>query len=196
MPEQTPAAGHNNSLHTSRLVYPPIVHVIWGAILVGFFIAGCMMQVQTNQAWFLKSSDPSAWIPNLNLFSQFPQFWNGQMSANQVVAFLGAWTIQVILITNKIGLAGVQAMIIRRYGGNGKTGHADVVKSGRWRGGLWDIVSGLIILGNSIIDFVYALPLGIPQGLVFTAAIFLTSFYAGTHGIQNMAAGLADMKRD
>jgi hypothetical protein len=183
-----------NSLHASRLVYPPIVHIVWGSILLLFFIAGCMIQVQTNEAWFLHSSDPSAWIPNLNLFAQFPEFWSGRMSANQVVAFLGAWCIQIVLISMKIGLASVQATMMKKYG-HGNTGHVDVQKSARWRGGLWDIVSGLIVLGNSLIDFVYALPLGWLQGLVFAAAIFLTSFYAGTHGIQNISAGLTDMKR-
>jgi hypothetical protein len=98
------------------------------------------------------------------------------------------------MITNKIGLASVQVTMLKRYGG-GNMGHVDVVKSARWRGGLWDILSNLIILGNSITDFLYASQLGLLQALVFTAVIFLTSFYAGSHGIQNLSAGLADMRK-
>lgn len=183
-----------STTHASRLVYPPIVHVIWGAILIVIFLLWCLIQMQTNEAWFLHSEDPSAWIPRLNFFMQFPQFWNGDLGARQSVAFLGSVCIQVIMLTTKIGMARVQLEMVKRYGG-GSLSHEEIVRAARRRGWFWDVLSNLIILGNSITDFIYAGPLGFIQQVVFAVVIFLTSFYAGSHGLQHLTIGISDMKR-
>ncbi len=194
MAEATTNTAQASTGHASRLVYPPIVHVVWGVILLAFFVFGCMIQVQTNEAFFLHSQDPSAWVPSFNVFAQFGLFLSGHMSSRQQVAFLGAWCIQVIMITAKIGLARVQVQVMKKYGG-ASAASAEVIKSAKRRGAIWDITSGLIIIGNSITDFLYASGMGFIQQVVFTLVIFLTSFYAGTHGIQNIAAGVSDMSK-
>ncbi len=142
----------------------------------------------------LHADTKTMWIPNFNLFMQFPQFWSGKMDPHMTVAFLAAWCIQIIMLTTKIGLARVQLQVIRKYGANAS--HADLLKSARRRGCAWDILSGLIILGNSITDFIYAAGMGIVQQFVFAVVLFLTTFYAGTHGLQNIAAGISDMSKD
>jgi len=197
MADQTTTTTQRSSAsatHVSRLVYPPIVHVVWGAILVLIFLLGCLIQMQTNEAWFLHAEDPSSWIPRLNFFLQFPAFWNGQLPANQSVAFLGAVCIQIVMLTAKIGMARVQLEMIKRYG-SGNLSHEEIVRAANRRGWFWDILCNLIILGNSITDFLYAQPLGFLQSLVFTAVIFLTSFYAGSHGVQHLTIGIADMRK-
>ncbi len=194
MSMQQQSAPATSAGHVSRLVYPPIVHVIWGIILLIAFILGSMLQVQTNEAWMLHAENPNMWIPNFNLFNQFPEFWNGQMDARHTVAFLFAWGVQIVMITCKIGLARVQVQVMKKYGGN--LSSAEVLKSAKRRGAFWDFLSGLIVLGNSITDFLYAAGMGFLQQLAFTVVVFLTSFYAGTHGIQHIAAGVSDMSKN
>jgi hypothetical protein len=192
----TGASSSPASVHVSRFIFPPIVHVVWGIIQLGFFVFGSMVQVQTNESFMLHGLSGSKldWVPNFNIFLQFPQFWNGKMSPHMTVAFLAAWCIQIVMLTTKIGLARVQLQVISKYGAGAS--HADLLKSAKRRGRLWDILSWLIVIGNSVTDFIYAAGMGFVQQLVFTVVIFLTTFYSGTHGIQNIAAGVSDMAKD
>ncbi len=193
MQKPAPSTGASVS-HISRLVYPPIVHVIWGLLLIGVFVIGSMLQVQTSEAWMLNASDPGVWIPNMNLFSQFPQFWNGHMDAHHAIAFIFAWGVQVVLITCKIGTMRVQAHVMKKWGGSTSV-HPEMVANAKHRGWGWDILSGLLILFNSIVDCIYAWSLGPIQAIVFMLVLFLNNFYAGTHGIQNVAGGIAEMRK-
>src|SRR5712691_3149353 len=192
-PTTHPSSSPVSVSHISRLAYPPIVHVVWGLFLLVVFVFGTMLQVQTNEAWMLHSENPSMWAPNLNLFLQFPQFWNGHMDAKHTVAFLFAWGVQVIMITCKIGLARVQVAVVKKYGQH--LSHEDIAKAARRRGWVWDVCSGLIVLGNSVTDFFYASSLGLLQQIAFTVVLFLTTFFSGTHGIQHIAVGIEDMRK-
>lgn len=192
---QKPSPAGASVSHISRLVYPPIVHIIWGIILLGVFVIGSLLQVQTSEAWMLNTNDPGGWIPNMNLFMQFPQFWSGQMDAHHAVAFIFAWGLQIVLVTCKIGTMRSQSQVMRKWGGTSQA-HPEMVTNARWRGWGWDIGSLLLLLFNSIVDGLYAWSLGPLQALVFTVVLFLNNFYAGTHGIQNLAGGIAEMRKD
>ncbi len=47
------ASAAHQKQDVSLLIFPPIVHTIWGLILLAGFGLGMLMQVQSTEAWML-----------------------------------------------------------------------------------------------------------------------------------------------
>jgi hypothetical protein len=193
MADTTASTSSTSRSHTDLavLTFPPIVHVIWGLMLLAGMVIGTMMQVQTTQAWVLGVS--ADWHPNFNIFSQFPQFWNGGMDAAQFVAFIVGWGSQFVLMTIKIGLARAQTHVMQRYA-HGIAPSDAALRSARLRMGFWSLVSWGIVIGDSLTDWLFVSQMGFLQHLLYVLVLFLSTFYFGTWGIHNLAAGLDGMK--
>ncbi len=173
------------------LAFPPLVHLIWGIVLLVGNIAGNMMQIQSTQAWFLGGK--ADWHLNLNIWSQWPQFLGGGMSPLEVVAFISSWGAQIILMTSKIGTSFVQANSAQKHGT--AVHHTEgVQREARIRVNVWNIMAWLIILVDSITDWNFAGGVGFWQHLFFVSVTFLTTFYFGNWGIMNLVAGFNKMK--
>ncbi len=198
MPDQTthPPLSSSSPASTAQkqdvslLIFPPIVHTIWGMILLGGFALGMLMQVQSTEAWMLGSATHS-FVPSMSLFGQFPAFWNHQLSQPMTIAFLVAWGVELTYITIKIGTARPQAHLLRKYGPGASNEH--VTRSAQRRQAIWSVASWLIVLFNSFTDWHYASVLGGWQQVVFIGVLFVTTFYLGTLGVQNLTAGLSRM---
>jgi hypothetical protein len=175
----------------SMLVFPPIVHVVWGLVLIGGFILGMMMQIQSTEAWMLGESTQSL-VPDFSIFQQFPDFISRHMAPGVSVAFLVAWSVELIYITLKIGTARPRAHAMRKYGVGTVTDA--VVRSAAIRAAIWSVVSWGIFLFNAFTDWQYATSLGGWQQVAWIIVVGATTFYAGTHGIQQLSAGVSGMK--
>jgi hypothetical protein len=184
------ASSSGGSTDTSILLFPPIVHVILGFVLVGVFVIGCIMSMQTSEAW-IRSLQSASLAPDFNIFGQFPRFFTGGMGEDESIAFVFAFTVQCVLLVAKIGLATVHARVARKLGNIPQT--AGMQKSAKRRMSAWNWLSGIALALNAIADVVYAWHLGFFQALAFSAVMFLATFYLGTFGIQNISAGMTNM---
>ena len=178
---------------TSILLFPPIVHVLFGIVLVGVFLIGCIMSMQTSEAW-IRSLQSASLAPDLNIFGQFPHFFTGEMGEDESIAFVFAFTVQCVLLVTKIGLASVHARVARKLGNVSPT--AAMQKSAKRRMSAWSWLPGIALTLNAIADIVYAWHLGVWQALAFSAVMFIATFYLGTFGIQNISAGMTGMNNN
>lgn len=172
---------------TSILLFPPIVHVLFGIVLVGVFLIGCIMSMQTSEAW-IRGFQQASLAPDFNIFGQFPRFFTG-MPEDESIAFVFAFIVQCVLLVSKIGLATVHAYVARKHGSVAPT--VAMQKSARARMAAWNWLSRIALGLNAIADVVYAWHLGLLQAFAFSAVMFLATFYLGTFGIQNIAAGMS-----
>lgn len=53
------------------------------------------MQIQSTEAWMLYTDNAGSMVPSMNLFLQFPAFWNHQMNQSLTTAFLVAWGVEL-----------------------------------------------------------------------------------------------------
>jgi hypothetical protein len=189
---QTPPNQKKEDQDTSILLFPPIVHVLFGIVLVSVFIIGCIMSMQTSEAW-IRNLQNASLAPDFNIFGQFPRFFTGGMGEDESIAFVFAFTVQCVLLVSKIGLASVHARVAKKLGGNIPQ-TAAMQKSAKHRMSAWNWLSGIALALNAIADIVYAWHLGVWQALAFSAVMFLATFYLGTYGIQNIAAGIDNAK--
>lgn len=173
------------------MVYPPIVHIVWGgALLVANFV-GNMLQVESTQTWVLGGT-PYLRL-DFGIWSQWPLFLHGGLSQYQTVAFIASWGAQFILMTSKIGTSFVAARSAQKHG---TPAHkvATVVKEASIRVGFWNFLAWAIILFDSITDWTFANGLGFWQQLFFVAVTFLTTFFCGTWGVMNLVSGIGRMR--
>jgi hypothetical protein len=184
-----PSTSSSSSYDTAILTFPPIVHVLFGIVLEIVFVVGCIMSMQTSEAWLLSFKDASL-APNLSIFNQFPMFFSGTLGEDTTIAFVFAFTVQMILLTAKIGLATVHARIGKKHGMSTPTGAMQ--KSARRRTIMWNWLSGISLALNALADLYYSWHLGFLQSVAFSVAMFLATFYLGTFGIQNISAGMSN----
>ncbi len=185
---QAPARRHNE---VGVMAFPPLVHLIWGAILLLGNIAGNMMQVQSTQAWFLGGS-PN-WRLDFSIWAQWPQFFSGGMNPHQIVAFIASWGAQFILMTSKLGTSFIQANATSKHATAAH--HSDgVIREARIRLGVWNAIAWLIIVVDSMTDWNFASGIGFWQQAFFCSVTFLATFYFGSWGILHVTAGFNRMK--
>jgi hypothetical protein len=183
----TAPAPSGGAVDTSILLFPPIVHVLFGIVLECVFLIGCIMSMQTSEAWIMSLQHASL-APDFNIFGQFPRFFTG-MGEDESIAFVFAFIVQCVLLVAKIGLATVHARVAKKLGNVAPT--AAMQKSAKRRMSAWNWLSGIALTLNAIADIVYAWHLGFLQSLAFSGVMFLATFYLGTIGIQNITAGMA-----
>jgi hypothetical protein len=187
----TSTATPQKASHVAVLLFPPWVHFIVGVILIAAWVTGNIMQIQTTQAWILHTRLDTR--PDFTIAGQVIDFFTGALDPRHVVAFIGAWGAQIILLCSKIGLERVQASMVKKYG-TGTSISDRVVQSAKRRALAWSLISWAIIVANSIFDWNYAAQLGFWVQAFYTAVTFVTTFYCGTWGIQHLAGSLAGMK--
>src|SRR5436305_14607597 len=102
-PTATPTTGSRSVTDMSIFSFPPIFVVIVGLLVLAFFIAGNVMQIQSSEAWML-GEHPEMWKLNFHIFEQWVQFFNGGFIAQQYVAFIAAWRVQVVQVATKLRL--------------------------------------------------------------------------------------------
>ena len=188
MPEAPTPSGHPE---TAILIFPPLVHVIFGIVLEIVWVCASIMSMQTTEAWFLSIGNPSLKL-DLSIFAQFPGFFDGSLAPSVYAAFVFAFSIQCVLLTAKIGLASVHARIARKHD---VPATAQVLKSAKNRALVWNILSTSALILNGIADAVYSYSFGFFQSVAFCAVLFLVTFYLGTFGIQNITAGMSHMNQ-
>jgi|SRR5581483_8234169 len=173
------------------MVYPPIVHIVWGGALLVANLVGNMLQVESTQSWILGGT-PSLRL-DLSIWSQWPLFLHGGLSQYQNVAFIASWGAQFILMTSKIGTSFVAARSAQKHG---TPAHrvATVVKEASIRVGFWNFLAWAIILFDSVTDWNFANGLGFLQQVFFVAVTFLMTFYCGTWGVMNLVSGFGRLR--
>lgn len=173
------------------MVYPPIVHLVWGGALLVGNLVGNMLQVESTQSWILGGTPTLRF--DLSIWSQWPLFLHGGLSQYQNVAFIASWGAQFILMTSKIGTSFVAARSAQQHG---TPAHrvASVVKEANLRVGFWNVLAWAIILMDSITDWNFASGLGMFQQLFFVAVAFLLTFFCGTWGVMNLVSGAGRMR--
>jgi hypothetical protein len=188
---QAPQKPSGNPENTAILMFPSIVHVVFGIGLVGVFIVGCVMSMQTTEAWIL-SLQAAKMTPDGSIFLQFPQFFDGSLSMDVGIAFVAAFATQCVLLVTKIGLPAVHAQIARKHVNKPVT---DAMrKSARTRMVAWNFFSFVALAVNALSDIVYSWHLGFWQALFFSGVMFVATFYMGTWGIHNIVAGMTSDK--
>lgn len=171
----------------SVLRFPALVHVLLGLTLEGAFFIGCIMSMQTTEAWTLSTQDVKM-TPDFSILSQFPLFFSGQLDQDHSIAFIAALMTQLVLLVTKIGLAVVHARVARQHEGQPVT--EAMRKSAKARMGIWNVLQYIALGVNALSDLVYSWHLGFLQSLFFGGVMFVGTFYFGTWGIQNIAAGM------
>lgn len=181
------ATTSSTTIATGIMTYPPIVHIVWGIILLAGNIAGNMLQIQSTQAWFL--GEKLDWHLDFGIWSQWPLFLHGGMDAPHTVAFIGSWGAQFILMTSKIGTSFIQARALEKHGTSAHRVES-VVKEAVVRVGVWNFLAWGIILFDSLTDWNYSNGMGFLQQTFFVAVTFLLTFYCGSWGIMNIVSGI------
>lgn len=184
------AGGKRTSL--ALFIFPPVLHIAWGIVLILANLAANMMQVQSTQAWFLYEA--ASWRLNFAIWGQFAQFWNGQMDPRHTVAFIASWGAQIVLMTIKLGTGYISSNALAR---NGNPAHHDeaMIKQAEMRMALWNILSWLIVIIDTLTDWGFSSGMGFWQQMFFCSITFLGTFYCGTWGIQNLVAGIGRMRK-
>jgi len=192
MAVNNPAAASKGSTEIGIMTFPPIVHLIWGVLLLIGNIGGNMLQVQSTESWFLKT--PNALRLNFGIWAQWGDFAQGHLSTPMMIAFVAAWGAQFILMTSKIGTGFVTSYSAQK---NGTSAHnvASLVKEAQVRMGIWNFLAWAIIVIDSGTDWNFSSGVGILQQCFFVAVTFLTTFYFGTWGIMNLVAGVNGMRK-
>jgi hypothetical protein len=158
--------------------------------LITFFGIGCLMSVQTTEAWYLGLA--AQMTPDATIIAQVPQFFDGSLPAQYDAAFCVAFGIQAVLLMTKLGLSTVHAFIEAKSAGE-PTSEA-MKKAAKTRGGIWDFAQWTCLLINAWADLVYTWQLGWWQALVFGGVMFVLTFYFGTWGMQCVAYGMGGSK--
>lgn len=174
------------------MTFPPLVHLTWGIILLLGNIIGNMLQVQSTQSWLLGGH--ADWRLDWGVWSQWPLFLSGHMTEpRQIIAFIGAWGAQLILMTSKIGTSFVQSHVAQRHATAAHRTES-VIKEAAVRIGIWNFLAWGIIIIDSATDWGFSAGLGFWQQLFFVSVTFLMTFYFGSWGIMNIVSGIHRMK--
>ena len=119
---------------TSVMRWPPAVPIVVGLVLISFFCVGCLMSMQTTEAWVLGWE--AKMTPDATIMLQIPKFFDGTLSEDVAIGFIVAFTIQLILLITKIGLPFVHAYIARKHAGKPSTDAME--KSAKSRMAIWN----------------------------------------------------------
>ena len=184
---------HKKNENVAVLMFPPLVHVMFGIGLEAVFTVGCVMSMQTTEAWILHQQSASI-APDLSIFLQFPAFFAGTLPMDAGIAFVAAFATQCVLLVTKIGLPAVHAQVARKHANRPVT--EAMRKSANARMALWNFFSFVALAVNALADIVYSWHLGFLQALFFSAVMFVATFYMGTWGIQNITAGMTNYDKE
>lgn len=137
--------------------WPPLVYVFLGLILLGVWLSGTAIQVQTSEGWFVGASATT--YPTLVTLKQLWDFVTGNLPANLLAPFAFGWGVQLALIVASVGV--------------------EMPKHPAWRYYLaWAAV--IVLIGvNSCGDWQYSSQYGTWGQLGFTVVILFITFCTG-----------------
>jgi len=171
---QTAAPVTNNSTNTKGSEH----HFLWGVVLIAagllvgyFWLWGNAVQIQTSEAWIVGKAIQVTLSPHLDIFLQVTQFWSGNLTYTEMIAYTWGWLSQIILLAFSIGI--------------------EFHIGGRGRARAWKWCSILFIVLNSLADLNYGNAFGGSwQPWLFAAACFMASFFFGLAGIGLIVEGV------
>lgn len=173
---------------SKQTVPPPRTHEdphnIWplwyilGGLAVGFaWLWGNTVQIQTSEAWILHLRTGIDLAPHFVILLQIQDFWNGNLTQNQVIADTWGWGNQFIVLICSIGIE------FPAHTANAK-------KRAAWFG--WGCV--LFIILNSLADINYSALSGFWEQLAFAGMCLMMSFFFGLLAIHLIITGLSRMR--
>ncbi|GHO96085.1 hypothetical protein KSF_061330 [Reticulibacter mediterranei] len=105
----------------------PILKGLLGVVLIGFWLLALMLQIQTSEAFILKSAVIS-FAPDWGILLQPVQLLHGELSMNMAKAVMWGWGVELVYLVCVIGEVAVQG----RLGGWFKTGAFILVAFNFW----------------------------------------------------------------
>ncbi len=105
----------------------PILRLVLGVLLVGFFLLALMLQVQTSEAFILNGS-PVTLAADWGVLSQPIELIQGQLPIDMAKAVMWGWGIELVYLVCVIGEVSVHG----RLGGWFKTGAFILVAFNFW----------------------------------------------------------------
>lgn len=105
----------------------PILRLLLGVLLVGFFLLALMLQVQTSEAFILNGS-PVTLAADWGVLSQPIELLRGQLPIDVAKAVMWGWGIELVYLVCVIGEISVHG----RLGGWFKTGAFILVVFNFW----------------------------------------------------------------
>jgi hypothetical protein len=105
----------------------PILRLVLGVLLVGFFLLALMLQVQTSEAFILNGS-PVTLATDWGVLSQPIELIQGQLPIDMAKAVMWGWGIELVYLVCVIGEVSVHG----RLGGWFKTGAFILVAFNFW----------------------------------------------------------------
>src|SRR5438105_2085623 len=105
----------------------PILRLVLGLVLVGFFLLALMLQIQTSEAFILNGS-PVTLAANWGVLSQPIELLQGKLPIDMAKAVMWGWGIELVYLVCVIGEVSVHG----RLGGWFKTGAFVLVAFNFW----------------------------------------------------------------
>lgn len=105
----------------------PILKLLLGVVIVGFFLLALMLQVQTSEAFILNGS-PVALAANWGVLSQPVQLMQGKLPMDLAKAVMWGWGIELVYLVCVIG----EVTVHGRLNGWFKTGAFILVTFDFW----------------------------------------------------------------
>jgi hypothetical protein len=151
----------------------PILRLVLGVVLVGFFLLALMLQIQTSEAFILNGS-PVALAANWGVIAQPIDLLQGQLPIDMAKAVMWGWGIELVYLVCVVGEVSVHG----RLGGWFKTG------------------AFILVVFNCWTDFNYgSLASGIWGQVAFAAITsFIVAFF-GMLGLNLIWGGITDLSR-
>jgi hypothetical protein len=172
---------------------PPIVLLVVGVIVGGFYLWGNLTQIQTSEAWILQTHSAVSLVPRFDLFGQIKEFFTGQLTGGALVADTWGWGIQIVLLVCSIGIERPQLFIHRKYNHQMQFSES-VAKAARRRAGIFKTVAFAMIVLDSVADFNYSSTSGVWGQFAFSAITLTMSFFFGLIAYHLIDAGLSEMR--
>jgi hypothetical protein len=116
---QAPAASHHGTA--------PVLKLLLGLLLIGFFLLALMLQIQTSEA-FLLGSSPVQLAANWGVLNQPLALLQGQLPLDIAKAVMWGWGIELVYLVCVVGEVSIQG----RLGGWFKTGAVILVVFNFW----------------------------------------------------------------
>lgn len=164
----------------SKSASSPAPRVFVGFLLLGFFIIGFMLHIQTSESFFL-GAVPASMVPNWTILTQPWQLLQGQIPPRMAAAVIWGWGIELTFLICVVGY---------------EIASDAVSASSRKLAGWFQSGTIGLILFNGYADYLYASTLSSPWGAIaFAAIVNFSVLFFGTIGWHLLVSGLSEWNR-
>ncbi len=151
----------------------PILRLVLGLVLVGFFLLALMLQIQTSEA-FILNGNPVSLAANWGILSQPIDLARGMLPIEMAKAVMWGWGIELVYLVCVIGEVSVHG----RLHGWFKTG------------------AFILVVFNFWTDFQYgSLPSGLGGQVAFAAITSFVVAFFGVLGLNLIWGSITDFSR-